>query len=106
LNKDNMKKLILIMFVIFILSGCGATQKMAKSYNDLVNQIPSNEFEKFEYHRSGIYSSAHIIAEDAAKVNGLLMIDKFYMQLNYGPENLTISMEGYVRDVENENNSK
>jgi len=95
-----MKKLLFLLFIVFLLSGCGSAQKMAKGYNDLIKQIPTNEFKKFEYHRSGMYSSAHIIAKDAAKDGDLLMIDSFYMQLNYGPENLTVSVEGYIREVE------
>ncbi len=95
-----MKRIILLLTFCILISGCGGATKITKGYNDILAQLPTNEFKKFEYHRSGMYSSAHIIAKDAAKDGDLLMIDSFYMQLNYGPENLTVSVEGYIREVE------
>jgi len=94
-----MKKLIFLLVMAFLLSGCGSTQKMVTGYNNLMKQVPNNEFSRFEYHRSGMYSSAHIVAKEGAKDGNLMMIQSLNIQLNYGPENLTIALDGFTREV-------
>lgn len=93
-----MKKLLLLVGVLFLLSGCASSGKLAAGYSDVMSKIPDNEFGKFEYHRSGMYSSAHVTAIGGAKEGDLLMIERLHIQLNYGPENLTISIEDYIRE--------
>jgi hypothetical protein len=96
-----MKKLLFVIsLVLLFLPGCfgGGAQKMIANQKELMSQIPDHTFSKFEYHRGGVYSSAHIVAKGAAKVGESLVIESVNMNLNYGPENLTISLEGYGRD--------
>ena len=93
-----MKKFLLLILMLFLVSGCAGGKKMAAGYSDMMDAIPDNEFTKFSYVRSGMYSSATITATGAAKEGDLLMIESLNIQLNYGPENLTINLEGYIRD--------
>lgn len=70
---------------------------MIASQKELMSQIPDNKFSKFEYHRGGMYSSAHIVAIEGEKIDNSLEIKSINMTLNYGPESLTITIEGYGR---------
>ena len=91
-----MKKLLLLAAIILFLPGCmGGASKMIASQKELMAQIPDHTFSKFEYHRAGMYSSAHIIAKDAIKVGGAVEVGSISMTLNYGPESLVISVDGY-----------
>ena len=97
-----MKKLfILLVMANLILSGCmgGGAQKMLAEQKKIMAQIPDHQFEKFEYRRTGMYSSANITAIGAEKVGGTLMVKDIKIDLHYGPENLFISVEGYGQDV-------
>ena len=91
-----MKKLVLFcaLALVLFLPGC-----VGGSAKDLMSQIPDNRFKKFEYHRGGVWSSAHIVAREGEKREGRLEVEAINMTLNYGPESLTISLEGYQREI-------
>lgn len=75
-----------------VLSGC--------SQKSLINEIPLVEFDKFEYHRAGNFSSAHISAENSSITEKEVHIEKLSIQADYGPAvNFNITMEGYKREL-------
>jgi len=84
-----MKKLLLLI-IPFLLFGC--------SGKSLMQQIPMAEFENFEYHRAGNFSSLHIQAQNAHMDKDLIIIDSVSLQADYGPfVNFNIKLEGYKR---------
>jgi hypothetical protein len=82
-----MNKLVILLTVVLILSGC------AGNYLD---KIPNGGFTRFEYHRGGNVTSAHIIATDAVAENGIVLVDKIDIHADYGPFlNFEVKLEGY-----------
>ena len=98
-----MKKLILFAVILLFIPGCiGGAARLADAKNDLVEQIPNNEFSNFEYRRNGVYSSAVIMAKNGQKVNDQVVVGSILMNLKYGPETLLIKVEGYKVGVPND----
>ena len=91
-----MKKFLLVLAAGLLLSGCG--------YHDLMSKIPNTAFDRFEYHRGGNFSSAHITAIDAIKVDGSVYVGKATLTSDYGPfVNFTILLEGLeLEDIQND----
>ena len=87
----------LVVFAVFVLSGSvlsGCSQK------SLIREIPLVEFNKFEYHRAGNFSSAHISAENSSINDEAVQIEKLSIQADYGPVvNFNIIIEGYKREL-------
>lgn len=83
-----MKKLLLILVSCLLVSGCG--------FHNLINKVPNQAFSKFEYHRGGNFSSTHITAKNAIKVDGEMIIESLVLTSDYGPfVNFTIILEDY-----------
>ena len=87
----------LVVLAGFVLSGAvlsGCSQK------SLIYEIPLVEFKKFEYHRAGNFSSAHITAENSSINDEAVQIEKLSIQADYGPVvNFNITIEGYQREL-------
>lgn len=67
-------------------SGCG--------YHSLMDKVPNHAFTRFEYHRGGNFSSTHISAMNAIKIDGAVLIEKMTLTSDYGPfVNFTILVE-------------
>lgn len=102
-----MKNIIALIAVLMLLTGCaglnGSTaQDRSKldNYKEFMANIPNHEFERFEYHRNGLYSSANITAFGASKVGGMLVIEAITFDAKYGPESINVTLEGYGREFE------
>ncbi len=85
-----MIRAIVILTVTVALTGCGGL--------GLIDEIPRAEFKKFEYHRGGNVTSAHITATDSRIVDGGVEVGSINIQADYGPAvNFNIKLEGYRR---------
>jgi len=85
-----MKRILLLLVLSFILTGCSITGTLEK--------IPNHEFTRFEYHRAGNATSTHIVATNAKKVDGKIQVEKATVSVDYGPfANFLIMIEGYKR---------
>lgn len=85
-----MRKIILFFIIVLclLLSGC--------SFHGLMDKVPNHAFSKFEYHRGGNFSSTHITAKNAIKVDGEIIIESLVLTSDYGPfANFTIILEDY-----------
>lgn len=86
-----MRCFLLALVACGLLGGCG--------YHDLMAKIPNTAFKRFEYHRGGNFSSAHITAVDAIKIDGSVYVGEATLTSDYGPfVNFTILLEGLELD--------
>ncbi len=86
-------KIFLLVIVTMLLSGCATS-----SY---LNKLPDFEFEEFEYHRSGNTTSADIVAKNAVKDGGLLLIEEVVIKEDWGPFfNANIRIKGLSRAIQ------
>lgn len=72
-----MKKIFIAILIIFCLSSC--------SIKHILAGLPAKEYKKYEYHRTGNVTSAHITAINCRRVNGILEIEEICIQADYGP---------------------
>jgi hypothetical protein len=85
-----MKNFLFLAIAALLFTGCAGI--------DLINEVPQAEFKRFEYHRGGNCTSAHITAIDSKLVDGVLEIGEIQIQADYGPAvNWNITLEGYKR---------
>ncbi len=90
-----MKKILILLAMVIMLSGCGT--------KTFLGEIPGHEFKRFEYHRAGNATSTHIIATDAVRDDGYLLIDSIHITADYGPfANFVIKLEGYGQELKKE----
>lgn len=85
-----MKRLFLtgVLVACLLLSGC--------SFHGLMDKVPNHAFSKFEYHRGGNFSSTHITAKNAIKIDNEMIIESLVLTSDYGPfANFTIILEDY-----------
>lgn len=98
-------KLLITGIMLLSLLGCASLNSSTAedksrldNYKEFMVQIPDHEFDKFEYHRNGWASSANITAMGASKVGGMLVIESVVFTAKYGPESVSVTLEGYGRE--------
>ena len=85
--------LMWLAFVLIMLSGCA-------SYHEKLRSIPHAEFDSFEYHRGGNFSSCDIVATGCSLKDGVLTTDSVSVTENWGPFfSLNVSLKGYKRQI-------
>ena len=70
------------------------------SSNDLVNIIPNNSFDTFEYHRAASGWTKDIIAEGAKVTDDELSVDSISIKSTYPFVSFDIRMKGYTREID------
>lgn len=91
------KSIIIFVCLVFCASvgcmGC-ATGK------GLLLEIPTAEFESFEYHRAGNMTSMDISARNSKLDGDSISIEEVSIKADYGPTvNFNLSLKGYKRKI-------
>ncbi len=91
-------RIFILVLALIMLSGCAG-------YTHMLDSIPSAEFDSFEYHRAGNFTSADITVLGAKKTKKTIVFNTVTITGDYGPfVNFRVHITKYKRKSPEINN--